>query len=113
LVLDYGQTNKELLKEMLEINMQEKAKSVENQMNQAKNEPINYKPEISVVPFKEVDYINMIHFIEVETQDTIFNVTGATKKFVEQIDRNKYEVGPALVNERYPDLYDVSYRKKR
>jgi len=113
LVLDYGQTNKELLKEMLEINMQEKAKSVENQMNQAKNEPISYKPEISAVPFKEVDYINMIHFIEVETKDTIFNVTGATKKFVEQIDKNKYEVGPALENERYPDLYDVSYRKKR
>jgi len=37
-VLDYGQTNKKLLKEMLELNMEEKTRSVESKLEQAKNE---------------------------------------------------------------------------
>jgi len=120
LVLDYGQTNKELLKEMLEINMQEKSKSVENQMMQAKNEPIvaTVKPEFSigvkpVEPQKKTkDYINMIHFIEVENNDTIFNVTGATQEFINSIDVNKYEIGAKIESARYPGRYDFSYQNK-
>ena len=113
LIIDYGSGNKDMLKRMLEISSMKQTQQVETQIETAKKEePTPYKPEISVVPFKEVDYIGMTYFIEVETKDTIFNVTGATKKFVEQIDKNKYEVGSALENKRYSDLYDVSYRKK-
>lgn len=120
LVLDYGQTNKELLKEMLEMNMQEKAKSVENQMNKAKNGPINMveKPEFSIgvqriePEKKSEDYLNMIHFIEVETNDTIFNLTGATMEYINKIDTNKYKLGAIIENPNHPRLYDVSYRKK-
>jgi len=38
LVLDYGQNNKKLLKEMLEVNILEKTRNVENQLMQAKIE---------------------------------------------------------------------------
>jgi hypothetical protein len=36
MVIDYGQTNKNLLKEMLDLNFTEKSKSVENNLEQAK-----------------------------------------------------------------------------
>jgi len=121
LVLDYGQTNKELLKEMLQINMEEKAKSVENQMIQARSEPIvaAEKPEFSISvqqvdPQKKTkDYISMIHFIEVETNDTIFNLTGATMEYINKIDTNKYKLGAITENFNHPKSYDVSYRKKQ
>lgn len=117
LVLDYGQTNKEMLKEMLEINMVEKQKSAENQMNQARNEPTStYQSsptfEQVIEQPKTSDYLNMIYFINIETHDTIFNLTGATKKYINNIDKNKYEVGAMLQNRQNPDLYDVSYRNK-
>jgi hypothetical protein len=130
LVLDYGQTNKELLKEMLEINMQEKARSVENQVNQARNENINipYKGEgeaiaieeekgrdfsIAAVPMKDKPFISEVFFIEVESQDTTFNITGATQEYVNSIDTNKYELGAVIGSDKYPNRYDFSYRKKR
>ena len=113
LVLDYGQTNKELLKEMLEINMQEKQKSDENQMNQARNELIStYQPTISVQKFTP-EYYSEVYFIEVETNDTIFNLTGATQKYIDSIDRNKYEIGAQTESPKYPDRYDVAYRRKK
>ena len=40
LVLDYGQRNKELIKGMLELNVQEQTRNVENKLEQARNEPI-------------------------------------------------------------------------
>ena len=36
LVIDYGQTNKNLLKQMLDVNAMEKSRAVETQLNQAK-----------------------------------------------------------------------------
>lgn len=108
LVLDYGQTNKKLLKEMLEINMQEKAKSVENQINKARTEPL-----VSNEPQKKSEnYINLIHLIEDETKDTIFYLTGAKKEYINNINKNKYEVGEMKENNKNPNLFDVNYRNK-
>jgi hypothetical protein len=36
LIIDYGQSNKDMLKRMLDLNMNEKSKTVENQLEQAK-----------------------------------------------------------------------------
>jgi hypothetical protein len=120
LVLDYGQTNKALLKEMLEINMMEKAKNVENQVMKAKDEPIvlTEKPNLSinvrpVEPKKAKEYISMTIMIELESNDTIFNVSGGTKEFVNKIDKNKYSLGAIVENETNPKTYDFSYRKKQ
>jgi len=113
LIIDYGDDNKDMLKQLLEFGRI----SFESQIERAKNEnvaPMAQEPskELEIVT-KPMDYISEVHFIEVETSDTVFYLTGATKKYINKIDRNKYEVGAALRNEWYPDLYDVSYRKKR
>lgn len=115
LVLDYGQTNKELLKEMLEINMQERAKSAVNQMNRAKNEPITTSSStIEGQKFTlQPEYYNEVYFISVETNDTIFNISGVTQKFIDSIDKNKYEIGPITDSPKYPNRYDVAYRRKK
>jgi len=120
LVLDYGQTNKELLKEMLQINMEEKAKSVENQIMQARSEPVitaqNPEFSINVKPFtpekKTKDYISLTHMVEIETNDTVFVLIGATEEFINNIDRNKYQVGAMVQNDVHPNLFDVNYRNK-
>jgi len=115
LVLDYGQTNKELLKEMLDLNMQEKTKSVESQLYQAMTVPVVMKKSefsIGVKPSNSKNYIKMVHFIEVGSNDTIFHLTGTTKDFINKIDRKKYEVGAIIENSIYSDLYDLSYRNK-
>jgi len=115
LVLDYGQTNKEMLKEMLEINMQEKTKSVESQLHQTMTVPVVMEKSefsIGVKPSNSKDYIEMAHFIEVESNDTIFHLTGARNDFINKIDRKKYEVGEITENPIHPGLYDLSYRNK-
>lgn len=130
LVLDYGQTNKELLKEMLEINMQEKARSVENQVNQARNENVNIPYvgqgeaiaieeekgrdfSIAAVPMKDKPFMSEVFFIEVESKDTTFNISGATQEYINSIDRNRYQVGAVVASDKYPNRYDFSYRRKR
>lgn len=113
LIVDYGNGNKDMLKRMLEISSLKQQQEIANQVDASKQEPPKHESDVVAIPFLEDDYIKMVYFTVVETQDTIFNVTGATKKFVENIDKNKYEVGPVLENKRYQDLYDVSYRKKR
>lgn len=111
LVLDYGQTNKELLKEMLEMNLQERTKTIENQMNQAKNEESQaFEPSISVT--KATEFHDKTQTIEPETGDTIINVVGATIDYYNSIDKNKYEVGALTESARYPNRYNFAYRNK-
>jgi len=121
LIIDYGSTNKDMLKRMLELNTLERTRNVENQVEQAKKETFSgqktYTPVIDVKKitpepeFKE--YYGEIYFIEVATNDTTFNLTGATKRYIKNIDRNKYEVGAMIESARYPGRYDVAYRNKR
>jgi len=114
LIVDYGDGNKDMLKRMLEISSLKQQQAMEAQVEAAKVETKPpYKGEVEFIPIMDDEYINMTHFIEAETQDTIFNVTGATKKFINGIDRNIYNVGPALENKKYPELYDISYREKK
>lgn len=114
LVLDYGQTNKKLLKEMLEINMLEKTKSVENQIMQAKNDGVVEKQNGSTIieQKKSKDYLSLVHTIQRGTNDTTFRLTGASMEFINNIDKNKYRLGAVIENQEYPKLYDVSYKNK-
>jgi len=115
LIVDYGNGNKDMLKRMLEISAMKQQQDVETQIETTKNESvITEKPEFSIAvkPFNPKDYIGMVHFIEVESNDTIFHLTGATEDFINKIDRKKYEVGAITENSTHPGLYDLSYRNK-
>ena len=118
LVLDYGQTNKNLLKEMLEINMLEKTRNIENQIQQTMNTSVNTQKSKFSIGVKKIeseknkDYISISHKIYVETNDTIFYLTGATKEYINKINKNKYIVSAIIENSNYPNLYDVNYRNK-
>lgn len=108
LVLDYGQTNKDLLKRMIELNTNEKTRKVKTQLEQAKIENDN----IIVKPIKSPNYISLAYNIKIESGDTIFHLIAATKKYINNIDKNKYEVGAMTENLKHPNLYNVSYRNK-
>jgi len=116
LIIDYGQDNKEMLKKMLEINTLERKKNITIQAEQAKNENpvIDVRPQ-SDVSFEIVSgdqYFGEAQFIEVETRDTLFQIRGATKKYINGIDKRKYEMGAVIESQDYPGRYDFSYRNK-
>jgi hypothetical protein len=121
LIIDYGSTNKDLLKRMLDVNTLEKTKNVESTIQQAKNESTiinkNESPPISirVTPVtqpKNNNYINLVYFINKQTGDTTFQLTGATKEYINTINRNKYRVGDMVQNTTNPYLFDVTYVNK-
>lgn len=113
LFLDYGQSNKDLLRRMLELNADEKSKDVEMKLEQAKNGVERTEGKIIVKQKLDViDYLSLTHMIEVETGDTIFNLIGATKEYINNINKDKYEIGTIIENQKYSNLYDVSYRNK-
>lgn len=117
LVVDYGQENKDMLKRMLEINAIENKQSITSQVVQAKNE----KPEYSIsvekivddLPPKKDEYLGMIYFIQTETNDTVFEIRGATQDYINSIDRGRYQIGAIIENHDNPNRYDFSYRNKR
>ena len=121
LIIDYGSGNKDMLKRMLEISSMKQTQQVETQIETAKKEEpkTTYQPSISVqkvddtLPAKPEEYYGMVHFIEVETNDTVFHITGATKKYYQGINKNKYEVGALTDSPKYPNRYDFSYRNKK
>jgi len=115
LVLDYGQTNKELLKEMLELNIEENTKNVESQMQQAIIPNMMEESEISInikkiEPEKTKEYLSLTYVVE--NDDTLFGLFGTTKEFINKINKNKYEIGTIIQNEEYPNLFDVNYQNK-
>lgn len=110
LIIDYGSSNKDMLKRMLEINRL----NLESSVEKAKSEnpaPLVQDLEIGVIPMQK-DYMSEVHFIEVEGSDTIFHLSGATKKYINNIDRKLYEVGAMIESPQYPGRFDVSYRNK-
>lgn len=113
LVLDYGQSNKDLLRRMLELNATEKSRDIETQLEQAKNDVVRPEGKIIVKQkLKVIDYLELTHMVEVETGDTIFNLIAATKEYINNIDKNKYEIDTMVENQKYFNLYNVTYRNK-
>jgi hypothetical protein len=116
LIIDYGSSNKDLLKRMLEVNTMEKTKNVESNIEQAKNTP-PLETNIVVRPIKNIKenkgYISLVQIVAVGTNDTTFKLVGATKEFINNIDRNRYSVGAVIENQENPKLYDVNYMNKK
>jgi len=106
LIVDYGNSNKDLLKRMLELNEMENTKNVENNLEQAKRD---YSIVIKPLEAKKNDYIGITQSIPQGTNDTIFYLVGTTKEYINKIDKNKYRIGQMVENIKYPGLFDVSY----
>jgi len=126
LIIDYGSSNKDMLKRMLEISSMKQTQQIESQIETAKKETPTYKGEVEFVPVEEgrnlsivatplrdKPFMNELYFIEVETNDTTFNIEGATREYVNSINKEKYEVGAVIESDKYPNRYNFSYRKKR
>ena len=126
LIIDYGSSNKDMLKRMLEISSMKQTQQVESQIETAKKETPTYRGEVEFVPVEEgrnlsivatplrdKPFMNELYFIEVETNDTTFNIEGATREYVNSINKEKYEVGAVIESDKYPNRYNFSYRKKR
>jgi len=117
LILDYGQNNKNLLKEILELNMQEKNKNVGTKIDQSKNDEVISKKTYSIGVIEldsktKNNYIKLTKSIENETGDTVFNLTGATKEYINRLDRNKYKIDNIIRNISQSNLFDITYRNK-
>lgn len=103
LIIDYSDTNADLLKRLLEINTLD----LEPQIEKAKSKIL-----VPVAQELPKEYINEIFFIEIETNDTLFSLTAATKKYINNIDRKLYKIDAIIENPQYPGRFDVSYRNK-
>lgn len=112
LVLDYGQTNKDLLKRMLELNSKEKTREVETQLEQAKIERPEGQIVVRPIKSKTQQYLKLEPIVGINVNDTVFYLTGATMEFINNIDKNIYNVGTVSKNFKYTDLYDVIYRNR-
>ena len=107
LIIDYNKSDKEMLKRMLDITTMENNKYVENQLQTSKVE----SNKIYEMP-KQKEYKTMITIVPKETKDTIYNVIGATKDFLDKIDKNKYIIEEIAKNKDYHELYDIKYKIK-
>ena len=127
LIIDYGSGNKDMLKRMLEISSMKQTQQVESQIETAKKEEPTYKGEVEFIPIDEegrnlsiavtslrdAPFMSESISIEVETNDTTFYISGATKKYYDGINKNKYDVGALIDSAKYPNRYDFAYRNKR
>lgn len=108
IIVDYGQNNKELVKKMLDVNMMEKNKSVENQLQQAKATPIG---KTSIGVRETTDYVSMMTSTAQNTHDTTFYVQGATKAYVDKV-KSKYKVKNVQNSQKYSGLFDITFENK-
>jgi hypothetical protein len=115
MIIDYGKSDKEMLKRMLELTTLEKTKSVETELQQAKTEPYQSNITIKQVgkPTANKNYKNLAQIVPQGSTDTIFYLTGATKEYIDKIDRKKYRVGAIIENQNYPGLFDVNYTNNK
>lgn len=118
LIIDYGSSNKDLLKRMLEINAIEKVKNVEISLQRAKSTELNSSVHVK----KNIDNpigTNLesdLGYLSISTSinhnDTIFTVVGATKEFLNQIQNKKYIIIYRWANINNPKLFDIKYKNK-
>lgn len=102
LIVDYGETNKEMLKEMLEF----KSNAVENDIKNSVEKSKKYNgDEISLILPK------FGKFREVDTDNIIYTVRGAPEDYINSIDTTKYRIVLKKKSVRYKDLYDFEYVK--
>jgi len=105
LIIEYGNNdNNDILKEMLEMNKSEITKDLYFQIDKSKNKTFKLGGKC--------EYFRLIAIINLESNDTTFHLIGAKKDFIDNIDRNEYDVGVPEKNSTYSELYNVTYVNK-
>jgi hypothetical protein len=115
LIIDYGSSNKDLLKRMLEVNTLEKNRGVQSNLEQAKGEAVSVIPESKIIVNQikgNKGYISLFVTVTMGTTDTIYQLRGATNDYINKINRKRYMVGQMTQNETNPILFDVNYSVK-
>ena len=108
LMVDYGEKNKELLKKMLDVNSFEKTKIVESELENAKMKSVTLNKINNIEHNISFKYLNK----EINGNDTTYYVYGATKEYIDSINKNKYEIKKACLSKKYLELFDVIYSNK-
>lgn len=103
IIVDYGQTNKDLVKKMLDFSMNEKISQMENYVELSKK--TNVTTENISREYKSKIYA-------VSEMDTTYIVRGATQKFIDLLNEDVYDVKQITKNNDYPELNDIIYSSK-
>jgi hypothetical protein len=120
LIIDYGSTNKDLLKRMIEFNTRETSQRVENQIQESKiqsNVNTNTQSGGSSVNQSQEEnlrtkgYRSML-FVVTPKNDTIFVVSGATREYFNSINRDKYNISEIYDNPVYSNLINFRFMRK-
>jgi len=117
LIIDYGNSDKELLKKMLELNIMEKTKSVENELQQERLETYNtdvpqQKSKNDLIGNANLQFSNIsTTIISVNGDDTIFNANGCDAYYLNQI-KKKYTIIKLENSTKFPNFLDVTYKNK-
>ena len=119
LIIEFGQSsekaNQELLKRMLSMNSEEKARQIETQIEEAKkNRP---QPVIGAKRQRESD----IEFIRLPTEAVVqevatgistYYVDGAEKNYLDTLNLERYEIIESKKSTEYEGLYKFIYKDK-
>ena len=99
LLIDYGSSNKDMLKRVLEINGQEKSQELKTKIEQSKIQTYKFDPSAF-----DVSYI-----ISEDSKDTIFKVRNATQEYLKKIPK-KYKHISSSSSKYGNGLIDISYQ---
>jgi hypothetical protein len=117
LIIDYGSSQKDLLKRMLEVNTMEKTKTVESNLQQAKSEQpnisIQVRPLNSKIGFTNSPYQDLLTATSSNDHDTTFTAIGATLAYINQIKKSNYIIGEINPSTKYSGLFDFTYKNKK
>jgi hypothetical protein len=99
LIIDYGSSNKDLLKRMIDINSKGKIQEVKTNIEQSK------------IPVKSPDpsAFGITHVIGVNTSDTLFNARNASEDFLNKI-RTRYKVIKVTPSTHRENSFNISYQ---
>jgi len=101
LIIDYRNSDSELLKKMIEISSKENAIEIENDLQKSQREEIKTS-EPSVIIFHEVG-----------SGISRYIVSGAPEDYLDTLNMEKYEILSRANSLKYPGLYDFEYIDKK
>jgi hypothetical protein len=114
IIIDYGEENKDLVKRMLELNSQEKATQIENNLEQSKKESVdtNSQPENLEIGARRVIEPSEVVFTEVTTGINHYYVTNAPENYLDTLNLEIFKIVEKVESKKYKGLYDFKYMKK-
>lgn len=114
LLIDYGTSNKSLLKQILKDNQEQKNEDVLNYVERSKSsidtaESINKKNGKNIIIGRKLS--STINIININGNDTTFMITDVDINYIDNVLKSKYnikEIKPININK----LFNVIYRRK-